>query len=75
MWRWLTTSDHLYYLSTKFAGDEEVHSYFRCEAYSGPYDAFTNYMNILQDLKSLVEEKLSEKSKKKVTKKKTKSAK
>jgi len=64
VWRWLTTSDHLYYMSTKFAGDEEVHSYFRCEAYSSPYDAFTNYMNILQDLKSLVDE-LGKRKKKK----------
>ncbi|MBR9680740.1 MAG: alpha-amylase [Candidatus Altiarchaeota archaeon] len=58
-WRKLSTSDHLYYMSTKFAGDEEVHSYFRAEAYQGPYDAFTNFMNILQDLKSLVNDKLT----------------
>ncbi len=54
-WRKLTTSDHLYYLSTKLAGDEEVHSYFRGEAYSSPYEAFTNFMNILQDLRSLIQ--------------------
>ena len=59
VWRRLTTSDHLYYLSTKFAGDEEVHSYFREEAHASPYEAFTNYMNILQDLRSLVNKKLS----------------
>ena len=55
-WRRLTTSDHLYYMSTKFAGDEEVHSYFRGEAYSSPYEAFTNFMNILQDLRTLIDE-------------------
>ena len=55
-WRRLTTSDHLYYMSTKFAGDEEVHSYFRGEAYSSAYEAFTNFMNILQDLRTLVDE-------------------
>lgn len=71
-WRWLTTSDHLYYMSTKFAGDEEVHNYFRCEAYGSPYDAFTNYMNILQDLKSLVEEQLSQKELKRFRERKTK---
>jgi alpha-amylase len=72
-WRWLTTSDHLYYMSTKFAGDEEVHSYFREEAYSGPYDAFTNFMNILQDIRSVVDEKLPKKKKKR--KKRAKKAK
>ncbi|HDR53722.1 MAG TPA: alpha-amylase [archaeon] len=50
-WRKLMTSDHFYYMSTKFAGDEEVHSYFRGEVYDNPYEAFANYMNILQDFR------------------------
>lgn len=58
-WRKLLTSDHLYYMSTKFAGDEEVHSYFRAEAYQGPYEAFTNFMNILQDFKDKVNDSLT----------------
>ncbi|MBR9682007.1 MAG: polysaccharide deacetylase family protein, partial [Candidatus Altiarchaeota archaeon] len=49
VWRRLMTSDHFYYMSTKFAGDEEVHSYFRGEVYENPYEAFANYMNIIQD--------------------------
>ncbi len=57
IWRRLGTSDHFYYMSTKWhAGDEEVHSYFRGEAYSSPYEAFANYMNILQDFRLLLEE-------------------
>jgi len=55
-WRRLLTSDHFYYMSTKFAGDEEVHSYFRGEVYANPYEAFTNYMNIIQDFKVELEE-------------------
>ncbi|MBR9679976.1 MAG: alpha-amylase [Candidatus Altiarchaeota archaeon] len=58
-WRKLGTSDHFYYMSTKFAGDEEVHNYFRCEVYSSPYEAFSNYMNILQDFKLAVKNKLA----------------
>ena len=57
-WRKLMTSDHFYYMSTKFAGDEEVHSYFRSEVYENPYEAFANFMNILQDFKMELDEKL-----------------
>ena len=49
IWRLLQTSDHLYYLSTKGMEDGDVHAYF--SPYSGPYEGFINYMNILQDLK------------------------
>ena len=58
-WRRLITSDHFYYMSTKFAGDEEVHSYFRGEVYSNPYEAFANYMNILQDFMLFLREQFS----------------
>ena len=40
-------SDHLYYMSTKYFSDGEVHSYFN--PFNGPYDAFINFMNILSD--------------------------
>ena len=43
----LQESDHLYYMSTKFFSDGEVHRYFN--PYSTPYEAFINYMNALSD--------------------------
>ena len=57
-WRRLMTSDHFYYMSTKLAGDEEVHSYFRDEVYENPYEAFANYMNIIQDFRMELDEEL-----------------
>jgi len=47
-WRRLQTSDHFYYMSTKLFGDGEVHAYF--SPYESPYNAFTNYMNVLHDI-------------------------
>jgi alpha-amylase len=47
-WRRLTTSDHIYYMSTKFFSDGEVHKYF--SPYQSPHDAFIAYMNVLDDL-------------------------
>jgi alpha-amylase len=52
-WRRLSTSDHLYYMSTKRLADAEVHSYFN--PYANPYDAFVAYMNVLQDLEQRVD--------------------
>ncbi len=46
-WKYLQSSDHFYYMSTKILSDGEVHSYFN--PYHSPYDAFINYMNILSD--------------------------
>jgi len=46
-WYFLQTSDHFYYMSTKFFSDGEVHSYFN--PYESPYDAYINYMNVLSD--------------------------
>jgi alpha-amylase len=46
-WRHLQTSDHLYYMSTKTGADGKVHNYF--SPYASPYDAFMNYMNLLND--------------------------
>jgi alpha-amylase len=50
IWRMLQTSDHFYYMCTKWFADGDVHKYFN--AYESPYEAFLNYMNVLQDLKS-----------------------
>ena len=46
--RKLQTSDHLYYMSTKFWADGDVHTYF--SPYENPYDAYINYMNTLHHL-------------------------
>ena len=46
-WRKLTTSDHFYYMCTKWFSDGDVHKYFN--PYNSPYDAFITYMNVLQD--------------------------
>lgn len=47
-WRKLQTSDHFYYMCTKWFADGDVHKYF--SPYESPYEAFTNYMNVLQDI-------------------------
>jgi alpha-amylase len=46
-WIYLQSSDHFYYMCTKFFSDGAVHAYFN--PYDTPYDAFMNYMNILSD--------------------------
>jgi alpha-amylase len=46
-WTYLQSSDHFYYMCTKFFSDGTVHAYFN--PYETPYDAFMNYMNILSD--------------------------
>lgn len=46
-WEYLQSSDHFYYMATKFFSDGVVHAYFN--PYETPYDAFMNYMNILSD--------------------------
>jgi alpha-amylase len=47
-WKKLTTSDHFYYMCTKWFNDGDVHKYF--SPYDTPYDCFINYMNVLQDI-------------------------
>jgi alpha-amylase len=47
-WRRLSTSDHFYYMSTKHAGDAEVHTYFN--PHLGPHYAYINMMRILNDV-------------------------
>jgi len=46
-WEYLQTSDHFYYMCTKFFADGDIHTYF--SPYENPYDAFINYMNVLSD--------------------------
>lgn len=47
IWRRLQTSDHFYYMCTKWFSDGDVHKYFN--PYGSPYDAYINYMNVLAD--------------------------
>jgi len=47
-WRKLTTSDHFYYMCTKWFADGDVHKYFN--PYETPYDCFIAFMNILNDV-------------------------
>jgi alpha-amylase len=49
-WRKLTTSDHLYYMSTKYWADGDVHKYF--SPYDSPYDAYINFMNVLDNVRT-----------------------
>lgn len=47
-WRRLLTSDHVYYMSTKYWADGDVHKYF--SPYGSPYDAHIGYMNVMADI-------------------------
>lgn len=47
-WRRLQTSDHFYYMCTKFWSDGDVHKYF--SPYDSPYEAYRRYSHALHDL-------------------------
>ena len=51
--RRLTTSDHAYYMCTKYWNDGDVHAYF--SAYDSPYDAFMYFLNVLRSLEYRLE--------------------
>jgi alpha-amylase len=53
-WRKLQISDHFYFMCTKWFADGDVHKYFN--PYDTPYDAFINFMNVIEDLKRRIEE-------------------
>ncbi len=48
-WRKLQTSDHFYYMCTKWFNDGDIHAYF--SPYDTPYEAYMNFMNAWHDLK------------------------
>jgi len=48
-WRKLQTSDHVYYMCTKWFTDGDVHAYF--SPYESPYDAFLYFINAVRDLR------------------------
>ncbi len=47
-WRKLQTSDHFYYMCTKWAADGDVHAYF--SPYDSPYEAYRKYSVALSDM-------------------------
>jgi alpha-amylase len=68
IWAKLLTSDHFYYMCTKYWNDGDVHKYF--SHYNTPYDAYINFMNVVTDLEYVLEDTL-DKMKKETPKKKT----
>jgi len=49
-WRRLQTSDHFYYMCTKWAADGDVHAYF--SPYESPLEAYRKFSIVLADLTS-----------------------
>jgi alpha-amylase len=49
-WRRLQTSDHFYYMCTKWFADGDVHKYFN--PYESPYDSYINFMNVLDNVRA-----------------------
>ncbi len=60
IWRKLQTSDHFYYMCTKWSNDGDVHAYF--SPYQSPYDAYIAYMNTLSDLDWRIDEAITKKN-------------
>jgi alpha-amylase len=52
-WGKLQTSDHFYYMCTKFWSDGDVHKYF--SPYDSPYDAYIYFMNVYSDFEATVD--------------------
>jgi alpha-amylase len=48
-WRKLQTSDHFYYMSTKFWHDGDVHKYF--SPYDSPYEAYRRFSHAVWDVR------------------------
>ncbi len=47
-WSRLQTSDHFYYMCTKYFNDGDIHAYF--SPYDSPYEAHMNFMNAYRDI-------------------------
>jgi len=54
-WRRLQTSDHFYYMCTKWWNDGDIHAYF--SPYDSPYEAYMNFMNAYHDVRFRLTEK------------------
>lgn len=63
-WRKLQTSDHFYYMCTKYFADGDVHKYFN--PYDSPYDSYINFMNVLNNLMSRCSESIKTKNEREV---------
>ncbi len=49
-WRRLQTSDHFYYMCTKWSADGDVHAYF--SPYESPFEAYRRFSIVLADVKA-----------------------
>jgi len=58
-WRYLQTSDHFYYMCTKWSNDGDVHAYF--SPFESPYEAYRRYSIVLSDIKAKVHQALDHK--------------
>ena len=54
-WRMLQASDHFYYMHTEWPADGDVHK--DSNPYGSPYDAYINYMNIIDDFSGFLGKK------------------
>lgn len=54
-YRRLQTSDHFYYMCTKWFNDGDIHAYF--SPYDSPYEAYMNFMNAYHDVRFRLAEK------------------
>ena len=52
-WQFIQSSDHFYYMCTKWFSDGDVHQYFN--PYGSPYEAYINFMNVLSDFRLRLE--------------------
>ncbi|QZE14254.1 glycoside hydrolase family 57 protein [Halosquirtibacter laminarini] len=59
IWNYIQSSDHFRYMSTKWFSDGEIQ--MKENPYDSPYDAFINYMNVLNDFKIQLEKDTPEK--------------
>lgn len=57
-WKYLQTSDHFHYMSTKFFSDRPTYAYVN--PFESPYDAFINYMNVLSDFAMRIKQKTAD---------------
>ncbi len=54
VWERLQTSDHFYYMCTKFWNDGDVHKYF--SPFDSPHDAYMFYMNVFSNLECVLKD-------------------
>lgn len=58
IWERLQTSDHYYYMCTKFWNDGDVHKYF--SPFDSPYDAYMYFMNVFNDFECTLKDILQQ---------------